>query len=75
MATIHSAKAYLIESADRRDENDSVCIVKVWNPRMALSSCTAHVIQVPRHAFAVDVDIKNVFCNTHSLNSRVQNII
>lgn len=72
---IHSAEAYLIESANGRDEDDRVGIIKIWNPRMALPSRTAHVIQVPRHAFAVNVDIKNMFCNTHSLNSRMQNII
>lgn len=66
---------HLIKCADRRNEDDGIGIIKIWNPSMALSTSTTDVEQVPSYCFAVDIHVKYVFSYAHSLDTSMQNVV
>lgn len=68
-------RSYLIEGAHWSNENDSICVIKVRNPGVPLTTSAANVIQMPCDGFSMNCYVKDVFRNSHRLNPSMENIV
>lgn len=67
--------AHLVESADGCDEDDSICIIKVWYPGVSLSTSASHIVKMPCDVLAMEIHVERVLCHSHCLYSGVEDII
>lgn len=56
-------------------KKEDLRIIKVRDPCVPLTSCTTHIIEMPCHCSAMDRHIKDMLCDSHCLNTRVEDVI
>lgn len=66
---------YLVKSAHRRQEDDSIRIIKVRNPLVSLAARAADVVEVPDDALAGDLHHELVRRDAHRLQARAQDVV
>ena len=65
----------LIISADWRNINDGIRVVKERRPCVSLPTGTANIVEPPLHRAVVVLNDESVFRDTNGLNPRVEDIV
>ena len=63
------------EMSMRKVGADYSRIVEIWDPRMALASGAADVVEMPTNSPAVHGHVKDVLGDTHRLYAGVENVL
>jgi len=71
----HIPLTYLVKSADWCHENDCICIIEVWNPRVALTPSTTNIEKMPSDYLPMKVDVEDMLGYAHGLYTCVKDII